>query len=224
MHARRLVLSLVRHVGVLVVLSLVASALAVLAPSATTPAAASGGGTERVSVASDGTQGNLGSYTANVSADGRYVAFESTASNLVAGLTGGYAQRVFVRDRTTGVTELVSVATGGAQADLGGSDPSISADGRYVAFTSYSSNLVAGDTGGWGDIFVRDRTTGVTERVSLASDGTQGNEDSYGASISADGRYVAFSSTATNLVAGTPTDGLTRSSTIGPSPRRRGCP
>jgi Tol biopolymer transport system component len=101
-----------------------------------------------------------------------------------------------------GITERVSVASDGTQGNSGfNSRVSISADGRFVAFPSPATNLVAGDTNGFVDIFVRDRVSGTTERVSVATDGTLGNNQSFGPSISADGRFVAFESTATNLVA-----------------------
>jgi extracellular elastinolytic metalloproteinase len=158
------------------------------------------GVTERVSVASDGTQGNGISTTADISGDGRFVAFQSAASNLVPGDTNG-ATDVFVHDRLTGVTERVSVASDGTQGNANTSEASLSADGRYVAFQSAASNLVPGDTNGATDVFVHDRLTGVTERVSVASDGAPGDANSFSASVSADGRYVAFDSGATNLVA-----------------------
>jgi Tol biopolymer transport system component len=129
------------------------------------------------------------------------VAFISEASNLVPGDTNA-VQDIFVRDTAKGRTTRVSVSSAGTQANDASYDPSISADGRYVAFRSYASTLVAGDTNGWGDIFVRDTAKGRTIRVSLSSEGGQGNLDSDWASISADGRYVAFSSEASNLVAG----------------------
>ncbi len=154
---------------------------------------------ERVSVASDGTEANGFSWEPSVSADGRYVAFESYASNLVTGDTNGSCD-VFVHDRQSGSTERVSVASGGGDANADSYGPSISADGWYVAFDSDASNLVPGDTNGYPDVFVRDRQTGITERVSLASGGAQGNWDSMRASISGDGRYVAFESLASNLV------------------------
>jgi|GEM_PF-1585857 len=163
------------------------------------------GQTTRVSVASDGTQGNGDSECPSISADGRYVAFASLASNLVPGDTNG-TWDVFVHDRLTGQTTRVSVASGGAQGNSGSWCPSISADGRYVAFQSYASNLVPGDTNGVLDVFVHDRLTGQTTRVSVASDGTQGDSYSFGSSISADGRYVAFSSLASNLVPGDTND------------------
>ncbi|MFO7946328.1 MAG: fibronectin type III domain-containing protein, partial [Armatimonadota bacterium] len=171
------------------------------------------GQTERVSVASDGTQGNDESWGGSISANGRYVAFCSSATNLVPGDTNGESD-IFVRDRQTGTTTRVNVASDGTQAhsssDLwyaeGSYGGSISADGRYVAFTSYANNLVPGDTNenSMGlpvrDIFVHDRMTGETERVSVASDGTQSNDYSAEENISADGRYVAFLSGASNLV------------------------
>jgi Tol biopolymer transport system component len=161
------------------------------------------GTTERVSVSSAGAQGNSSSYTPSISADGRYVAFRSYATNLVSGNVNGYSD-IFVRDRQTGTTTRVSVANAGYEGNNDSSSPSISADGRYVAFASLASNLVsgAGDTNGVEDIFVRDRQTGTTERVSVSSAGTQGNGASSSPSISADGRYVAFYSLASNLVSG----------------------
>jgi len=165
------------------------------------------GATERVSVATGGVQGNHHSLNPSISADGRYVAFWSWATNLVAGDTNGGFD-VFVHDRATGITERVSVATGGGQGQ-GFSQSfthSISADGRYVAFQSNATNLVPVDTNGAPDVFVRDRLTGTTERVSVAGGGSQGNGYSQQASISADGRYVAFNSDATNLVAGDTND------------------
>jgi Tol biopolymer transport system component len=171
------------------------------------------GQTTRVSVASDGTQSNQHSYNPSISADGRYVAFESEATNLVSGDTNNHRD-IFVHDRQTGQTTRVSVASGGAQANDFSSNPSISADGRYVAFISVANNLVggntepppnnpaSGDTGVDHDVFVHDRQTGATTLVSVAMDGSEGNGDSEEVSISADGRYVAFMSWASNLVSG----------------------
>ncbi len=157
--------------------------------------------TRLVSVASDGTQGNNWSTTPSISADGRYVAFISGATNLVDGDSNG-VQDIFVHDRVTGETRLVSVASDGTQGNSYSDEPSISADGRYVAFYSHASNLVYGDTNETWDVFVHDRVTGETTRVSVASDGTQGNYSSEGSSISADGRFVGFLSLASNLVYG----------------------
>ncbi len=157
--------------------------------------------TTRVSVDSSGAQANNSSDQAALSSDGRYVAFSSVASNLVAGDTNGIFD-VFVYDRHTGLVERVSVDSAGMQGNGHSHKPSLSADGRYVAFMSEANNLVPGDAGGWDDIFVRDRQSGTTERVSIDSGGVQGNGDSRYLSISADGRYVAFQSYASNLVAG----------------------
>ena len=166
------------------------------------PAAlAASGFTIRVSVASDGSQGNRESWWPSVSADGRYMAFTSWASNLVSGDTNG-TWDVYVHDRQTRATTRISVATGGAGGDDKSYSPSISADGRYVAFESAANNLVGEDTNGWADVFVRDRQTGVTTRVSVATGGTEGDDVSENPSISAYGRYVAFDSYASNLVSG----------------------
>jgi Tol biopolymer transport system component len=156
---------------------------------------------ERVSVSASGTEGDGYSNNPSLSADGRYVAFESSASNLVSGDTSG-AYDIFVYDRQTGGIERVSVDGSGAQGDFNSTAPSLSADGRYVAFESAASNLVAGDTNGESDVFVYDRQTNSIERVSVDGSGAQANGGSYSSSISADGRYVAFKSLATNLVSG----------------------
>lgn len=157
--------------------------------------------TNRVSIASDGTQGNDDAGGSTVSADGRYVAFWSYASNLVSGDTNS-TRDIFVYDRETQQTSRVSIASDGTQANGYSWHPSISDDGRYVAFISHASNLVSGDTNGGRDVFVHDRQTGETSRVSVASDGSQGDGDSWNPSISADGRYIAFDSHANNLVSG----------------------
>jgi Tol biopolymer transport system component len=136
-----------------------------------------------------------------MSAGGRFIAFESDATNLIPGDTNG-SRDVFVRDRKTGTTTRVSVGTGGVQGDGDSIYPSISADGRLVAFTSYATNLVPGDTNGGPDVFVRDRKTGTTRRVSLGPGGVQGDVGSGRLAISADGRFVTFESDDTNLVRG----------------------
>ena len=159
--------------------------------------------TQRVSLSSNGIQGNgaSGIYGISTSADGRYVAFSSSATNLVARDTNGTPD-IFVRDRWTGAIERISVSSAGAQGDYGHIAPSITPDGRYVAFASDSTRLVGDDTNWKQDIFVRDRQIGTTERVSLSSSGAQANGMCYTTSISADGRFVAFQSDATNLVPG----------------------
>jgi Tol biopolymer transport system component len=159
--------------------------------------------TERVSVDSSGVQGNghSGLYGISISADGRLVAFESASNNLVPGDTNG-AREVFVHDRLSGTTERVALDSTGAQGNAASFYPSLSADGRYVAFTSAASNLVPADTNGKWDTFVRDRLTGSTERVSVSASGMEGDNDSYKPEISSDGRFVGFESNATNLVLG----------------------
>jgi Tol biopolymer transport system component len=142
----------------------------------------------------------------SISAGGRYVAFTSIASNLVGGDTNKLPD-VFVRDVHTGKTTRVSVTSVGRQGvgkqySNGSNGPTISSDGRYVAFHSDMTNLVPRDTNGVFDIFVHDRLSGKTQRLSVSSAGAQSNAESgSGASFSSDDRYVAFSSLATNLVA-----------------------
>ncbi len=169
---------------------------AIVAPSGV---AAVGKTTEPISVTPAGAVGDGSSAPAQVSGDGRYVAFGSTSSNLVPGDTNN-SQDVFVRDTVTGTTTRVSVATGGAQADKGGRDPSISKDGRFVAFESSSPDLIGSDANASLDVFVHDRQTGTTTRVSVADNENESNDDSRDPSISGDGSRIAFRSKATNLV------------------------
>ncbi len=194
--------------------------------------------TERVSVSSEGIEGNGASRYPHISADGRYIAFQSRASNLVAGGTNG-SDHIFVHnmdtgnteliakgktpslnadgryvaydpslsyisvhDRVTGNTETVSVSSSGQSANGPSQEPSLSADGEYVVFNSYASNLVENDTNNEHDIFVHERSSGTTVRVSVNNDGIEGNSGSTVASISGNGRYVAFYSWADNLVPG----------------------
>jgi Tol biopolymer transport system component len=157
--------------------------------------------TIRVSVASDGTEGDFASQNPAISGDGRYVAFESMATNLVAG-DANNVWDVFVHDLQTDQTARVSVTDAGAEANAQSYTPSLSYDGRYVAFESLANNLVDGDTNGHQDIFVRDTVGGHTARVSVATSGAEADRDSMAASISGDGRFVAFQSSATNLVTG----------------------
>jgi Tol biopolymer transport system component len=172
------------------------------------------GSTELASMGNGGEVADQGSIyvpdPVSISQDGQTVTFTSRARNLVAGDTNG-TWDVFVRSRAGATTERVSVATGGAEGvtSAQSSSPALSGNGRYVAFVSDAFNLVEGDTNGEPDVFVWDRSTGVTERASVAGDGGQGNAQSsttddyssyYAPAISADGRYVAFSSWASNLV------------------------
>ena len=159
------------------------------------------GTTIRVSVASDGTQGNGDSFAPVVSADGRFVAFYSYATNLVSGDTNAVVD-VFVRDNQLETTTRVSKSLAGYQGNSYSINPAISADGRYIVFTSAATNLVGGDTNTKDDIFLHDILTGTTTRVSVDSSGLQSNGTSSEALISANGRYVAYASSATNLVSG----------------------
>src|SRR3954449_12360675 len=110
---------------------------------------------------------------------------------------------VFVRDMQAGTTVLVSVDSRGRPANRDSSGAGISADGRYITFVSRATNLVAGDTNGEQDVFLRDRTAGTTERVNVGAGGEQANGTNLGGFLSADGSVVAFASAATNLTAGT---------------------
>ncbi|MGH2739940.1 MAG: hypothetical protein ACRDH6_05595, partial [Actinomycetota bacterium] len=178
--------------------------------------------TTRVSVSSRGLGGDCDSLFPSISADGRFVAFASCASNLVEGdanenlgTPSGSAWDVFVRDRATGTTTLVSVSSSGAQGDLDSWTASISPDGRYVGFPSDATNLVSDDTNSFRDAFVHDRMTGKTIRVSVSSTGEQqlqpegpeavGNigfiqQEIALVAISSGGRYVAFESRGLGLV------------------------
>lgn len=157
--------------------------------------------TIRINVDSSGNESNERSYSPQTSTDGRWVVFTSAASNLVPNDTNGMVD-VFLHDRKSGNTRRVSVASNGSQGNERSFVRSVSANGRWVAFASYASNLVPGDTNGVLDIFVHDRVTLATERVSVADDGSQSNGISEDASLSGDGRRVAFRSIADNLVPG----------------------
>jgi Tol biopolymer transport system component len=167
----------------------------------TLPAGASTSPTTRVSVATSGAQANGHSLAPAISADGRFVAFYSEASNLVAGDTNR-ARDVFVHDRQTGETTRVSVASDGAQANGPSFAPAISGDGRYVVFSSSASNLVPGDTNNADDIYLRDRVANTTTRISMGEAGTQPNAGSYAPAISTNGNVIAYESDASNLVRG----------------------
>jgi Tol biopolymer transport system component len=153
--------------------------------------------TERVSVSSASGEADGDSFYPSLSADGRFVAFGSWATNLVARDSKGYLD-IFVHDRWTGITSIVSASGTGGAANQNSVHPSISSDGNAVAFRSLAWDLVLGDTNGW-DIFVRDRSAGRTELVSVDSLGGQANDDCDDPMISSDGRLVAFQTWATNL-------------------------
>ena len=159
------------------------------------------GTTARESVAADDTEGNRDSSLPASSADGRFVAFMSAASNLVAD-DRNTVNDIFLRDRSDGTIRRVSVSTSGGEGNLQSSDPDVTPDGRYVAFSSEASTLVSGDTNRNWDVFRHDTTTGETIRVSVSSNGIQGDAGSVHARMSADGRYIGFWSYASNLVSG----------------------
>jgi Tol biopolymer transport system component len=165
------------------------------------------GSTSLVSVSVFGLSGGAGTsgmLQQSISANGRYVGFTSAAANLVPGDTNGLMD-VFVRDLQTNTTKRVSLSNTGAQGNNICFTSVLSADGRYVAFSSYANNMVSGDSNGFCDVFVRDTVANTTTRVSLDSGGKQANGDSgtsdgWGVSISADGMKVAFVSNANNLL------------------------
>jgi Tol biopolymer transport system component len=155
--------------------------------------------TRRASVGNKEQQSPNGGIYPSISGSGRFVVFETNSGNLVPGDTNTETD-VFVRDRKTGKTERVSLRSNGRQANSWSGYASISANGRFVSFTSDASNLVKGDTNGVQDIFVHDRRTDRTTRISVDSRGREGNDDSSSSDISATGRFVLFTSTATDLV------------------------
>lgn len=162
--------------------------------------------TTRVSVSSSGVQGNGESIYPDMSNDGRYIVFESDASSLIPSDVNN-TRDVFIRDTVAGTTSIISLSSIGTQTGLPNYQPVISGNGRYVAFTSDSSNLqvpfipVQTDTNALPDIYVHDRQTGRTQIVSSRFNGTQGNGGSRVAAISDDGLFVGFQSDANNLVA-----------------------
>jgi len=157
------------------------------------------GETVRLSVDSDGDESNGTSSIPAISDDGRFVAFHSNASNLVQS-DGNGTFDIFVVDRQTGLVEIVSVDEFGHEGDGPSYHAALSADGQFVAYESEATNLVGSDSNGAADVFVFDRSTGEIERVSLDSEDRQGNDASRKPGLSADGRYVAFESDASNLV------------------------
>lgn len=161
--------------------------------------------TERVSLTFTQIEANGNSLTAVTSADGRYVAFESFAGNLTSTPDSLGLRDIFVRDRQTSATSLISVSTSGAPGSGESSWAAISDDGRYVVFQSEASNLIAIDGNAHIDIFIRDRQTNTTARINGVG-GAAPNGGSFRPAISGDGRYIAFTSLATNLVAGDSVD------------------
>src|SRR6266511_3924965 len=151
--------------------------------------------------------GNADSDSPAISADGRYVVFASAASNLISGDNNGWRD-IFLRDRQARTTTRVSVSSSGAQATFPSDVPNISGDGRYITFLSIASNLVAEPYVFAYHLYVRDRTLATTERLSKNSSGQPGNDHSGLSSLSADGRYIAFESSANNLLPGDTNDAV----------------
>ena len=159
------------------------------------------GQTSCVSLNSSGFPAFLGAQRAFLSADASLVGFDTASDDLVAGDTN-FTTDVFVLERWNGTLARVSLSTGGGEADHMSFAGAFSADGRAVSFTSLAANLVPGDTNLKQDVFVHDRTTGQTTRASVSATGVEGNQSSSGGALSSDGRFVLFSSYASNLVAG----------------------
>ncbi len=159
------------------------------------------GETIRVSMHSDGTEGNDHMWNRDISADGRYIAMHGYASNLIDN-DENEVRDIFLHDVDTGETELISITQDGGQTNERSDSPRINGDGRYVTYASYATNLTPDDENGSWDVFVRDRLLGTTERVSVSTDGEHGNNLSRHPTISNDGRFIAWHSTTTNLVPG----------------------
>jgi hypothetical protein len=164
------------------------------------------GTTQLISIAMDGSTGNGKSIYPAVNGNGHIVAFASKASNLVPNDNNG-RRDIFVRNWITGRTQLISVAMDGSTGNRSSFEPSINDDGNLVSFGSASSNLVPDDNNDTTDVFVRNTFTGVTELISISSNGIQGDQGSWDSVISPDGRYVVFTSNSTNLIDNSITSG-----------------
>lgn len=154
---------------------------------------------ERLTTSADGTEANGYSFSVDASDDGKFVVFDSYATNLVTGIESR-ARHIYLKNTVTGEVTLVTKGVDGKPANAASERPHISADGRFVVYDSNASNLVEGDTNGFRDIFLFDRDTGVTEKISRGGDGSATNEDSWESDVSDDGQTVVFSSFATNVV------------------------
>ena len=162
--------------------------------------------TDLVSKNSNGIAANYHTTEGDMSDDGRYVAFVTSATNLIPNDTNGEQSDVFLHDRVTGITKIINIAADGTQANQNSSQVSISADGRYVIFSSYANNLVPDDHNGdvnifaGTDLFLFDNQTNTLQRVNTSADGTEANDEPYEYTLSRDGKHVLFTSAATNLV------------------------
>ena len=146
-----------------------------------------------------GVIGDAPSVAPDMTPDGRYLVFESLSTNLVTGAAG---RQVYLRDQQTGDVELISKNTAGAAGNGSSYQAHVTADARFVSFSSSSTDLVSGDTNGFDDIFLRDRQAGTTVRISAPPGGGQTNGSSFQSRLSGDGRFVLFESRATNLISG----------------------
>ncbi len=191
MHSSRLVSTAVATIG----------AVALLATAAAPAALGASPKTVLVSKATNGKAGNKASSEPTLSKTGRYIAFASLASNLVPNDTNLVAD-CFVRDQVSKKTTRVSVSTSGTEGNSLCWGPAINDTGRFVAYAANASNLVSGDNNGRQDVFLHDRTEGTTTRVSVATGGAQGNDESGDPAISGSGSIIAFESQASNLVPG----------------------
>mgnify|MGYP000028136824 CR=1 FL=1 len=160
--------------------------------------------TLRISVGPHGRQANEYSQASDISANGRWVAFSSFATNLVPGSHGD--EDVYLRDLQLGRTVLVSLGAGGSRGNNGSFNAQVSADGRFVCFPSFATNLVPGDRNGETDIFLRDRRLGTTTRITVDSKGREARGTTFDCDISANGRFIVFDSAAGNLVPGDTND------------------
>jgi Tol biopolymer transport system component len=174
----------------------------VLQPPAVVPPLSARGKTEKISQAPGGGPTDGGSSSPDISADGRYIAYNSEAPNVFPGSAYDNGGDTVLKDRVTGELVRVSEKLGDGQPGTWTHNISVSDDGRYVSYSSLDDDLVAGDSNGEVDVFLWDRVTGVNSLVSNASDGGPSNGGSYPSVISGNGRYVAFHSFATNLVEG----------------------
>lgn len=157
--------------------------------------------TTEVSVSSSGTEGNSYSRNPRISADGRFVVFESNASNLVSSDTNASLD-VFIHDMSTGTTQLVSADSSGTQGNSTSQTPDVSADGLYVVFQSFATNLVSSPSVSGGNIYEKNVSTGVVQLISQNSSGVDANSNSISPRMSCEGRFIIFVSTANNLVSG----------------------
>jgi hypothetical protein len=151
-----------------------------------------------ISRSSSGVRGNGDSLNVDISLDGRYAVFDSTATNLVSGDTNGVTD-IFLKDTVTNNISRVSVDSSGNQANANSGKPKISGNGKYIVYYSSATNLVSSDTNGYADIFRYTVATGITERVSVDSSGNQANQQSYDADLDTEGRFIVFTTQSSNL-------------------------